>query len=86
MSSPAPGYHGYRFPPDIIAHAVWLYFRFSLLAFVMWRTSWPSEALRSPMRRSDGGVARSAARMPAGSGTDAGASETRGISMSCSSP
>ena len=30
MSSPAPSYHGYRFPPDIIAHAVWLYFRFSL--------------------------------------------------------
>ena len=23
-------YRGYRFPPDIIAHAVWLYFRFHL--------------------------------------------------------
>jgi putative transposase len=22
--------HGYRFPPEIIAHAVWLYFRFHL--------------------------------------------------------
>ena len=30
MSTPAPSYHGYRFPADIIAHAVWLYFRFSL--------------------------------------------------------
>ena len=30
MSSLAPSYHGYRFPADIIAHAVWLYFRFSL--------------------------------------------------------
>ena len=30
MTSPAPSYHGYRFPPSIIAHAVWLYFRFSL--------------------------------------------------------
>ena len=30
MNSPAPSYHGYRFPTDIIAHAVWLYFRFSL--------------------------------------------------------
>ena len=30
MISPAPSYHGYRFPPDIIAHAVWLYFRLSL--------------------------------------------------------
>ena len=30
MNSPAPSYHGYRFPAEIIAHAVWLYFRFSL--------------------------------------------------------
>ena len=30
MTSSKPSYHGYRFPPDIIAHAVWLYFRFSL--------------------------------------------------------
>jgi hypothetical protein len=26
----APDYTGYRFPPEIISHAVWLYFRFSL--------------------------------------------------------
>ena len=26
----APHYKGYRFPPEIISHAVWLYFRFSL--------------------------------------------------------
>ncbi len=30
MTSLAPSYHGYRFPPDIISHAVWLYHRFSL--------------------------------------------------------
>ena len=30
MISLAPSHHGYRFPSDIIAHAVWLYFRFSL--------------------------------------------------------
>ena len=30
MISLAPSYHGYRFPPDIIAHAVWLYYRLSL--------------------------------------------------------
>jgi putative transposase len=23
-------YHGYRFPPDVISHAVWLYHRFCL--------------------------------------------------------
>lgn len=26
----APNYKGFRFPPEIINHAVWLYFRFSL--------------------------------------------------------
>src|SRR5512143_2731372 len=26
----APDYKGFRFPPEIIGHAVWLYFRFSL--------------------------------------------------------
>ena len=30
MTSLAPIYHGYRFPPDIISYAVWLYHRFSL--------------------------------------------------------
>jgi len=23
-------YHGYRFPPTVISHAVWLYYRFCL--------------------------------------------------------
>ena len=30
MTSHLPSYHGYRFPPDIISHAVWLYHRFGL--------------------------------------------------------
>jgi putative transposase len=25
-----PDYKGFRFPPEIISYAVWLYFRFSL--------------------------------------------------------
>jgi putative transposase len=29
-ANPAPLYHGYRFPPEVIGHAVWLYFRFHL--------------------------------------------------------
>ena len=29
MSSP-PNYRGYRFPPEIISHTVWLYHRFTL--------------------------------------------------------
>ncbi len=27
MRPPALSYHGYRFPPEIISHAVWLYHR-----------------------------------------------------------
>jgi len=30
MTSPAASYHGYRFPPEIISHAVWLNHRFCL--------------------------------------------------------
>ena len=30
MTSRPPSYRGYRFPPDIISHAVWLYHRFGL--------------------------------------------------------
>ncbi len=30
MDSRKRAYHGYRFPPEIISHAVWLYHRFSL--------------------------------------------------------
>ena len=30
MTSHVPNYHGYRFPPEIVSHAVWLYHRFCL--------------------------------------------------------
>ncbi len=30
MKSDTPSYRGYRFPPEIISHAVWLYYRFCL--------------------------------------------------------
>jgi putative transposase len=30
MNPPTSPYRGYRFPPQIISHCVWLYFRFSL--------------------------------------------------------
>ena len=30
MSSQAPNYRGYRFPVEVISHAVWLYYRFTL--------------------------------------------------------
>jgi len=29
-ASSSPSYKGYRFPTEIISHAVWLYYRFSL--------------------------------------------------------
>ena len=30
MTTPLPSYRGYRFPVEIISHAVWLYHRFCL--------------------------------------------------------
>jgi len=30
MKSDKPSYCGYRFPPEIISHAVWLYYRFCM--------------------------------------------------------
>ena len=30
MKAKTPSYHGYRFPPEIISHSVWLYYRFCL--------------------------------------------------------
>ena len=30
MKSSTPSYRGHRFPPEIISHAVWLYYRFCL--------------------------------------------------------
>ena len=30
MTSQVPSYHGFRFPPEIISHAIWLYHRFGL--------------------------------------------------------
>jgi len=30
MNAKTPSYHGYRFPSEIISHAVWLYYRFCL--------------------------------------------------------
>jgi len=30
LTDPAVSYHGDRFPPEIVSHAVWLYHRFSL--------------------------------------------------------
>ena len=30
MNSHTPSYHGHRFPPEIISHAIWLYHRFCL--------------------------------------------------------
>jgi hypothetical protein len=57
VPSELPSYRGYRFPAEIIGHAVWLYFRFSLslrdveelLAErgVTWLQPWRSSGVRS---------------------------------------
>ena len=55
MTTPAcPSYAGYRFPAEIISHAVWLYFRFplslrmvdELLATICWPRAVSSSATR----------------------------------------
>jgi transposase-like protein len=50
-----PDYKGYRFPPAIISHAVWLYFRFSLsFRDIEERTTHNAES-SSPTKRSVSG-------------------------------
>ena len=83
MINPALSYQGYRFPPDIIAHAVWLYFRFSLSfrdvedLLAQRGITVTYETIRRWCRTFGHAYA---------TGTGAGVSETRGISTSCSSP
>ena len=49
MPSQAPSYHGYRFPSEIISHAVWLYHRFALsfrdVEDLLAQRSWVAERL-----------------------------------------
>jgi len=47
-------YAGYRFPPEIIQHAIWLYYRFTL-SFRDVEDCWPNAGLSSPTRRSGAG-------------------------------
>ena len=47
-------YSGYRFPPEIIHRAIWLYLRFTLSLRDV-EIFCRSEVSRSPMRQFDGG-------------------------------
>ena len=76
-------YPRYRFPPAIISHAVWLYYRFTL----SFRDVEDLLAHRgSPARTNPFGTgARSSpSRSPGGSGIGPGRSATRGISTNSS--
>ena len=79
-----PSYRGYRFPPDVTSHAVWLYHA-SRSASETWRTCWPAGVSTSPMRPSGSGVGGSVLSMRADYGADVAGSETPGISTRCSS-
>ncbi len=48
-------YKRHRFPREIIARAVWLYFRFPL-SLRWWRNCFWSAAFSSPMKRSGDGL------------------------------
>ena len=61
MTTPAcPSYAGYRFPAEIISHAVWLYYRFPLSLRMV------DELLAVPSLRARD--ASSSATRPCGSG------------------
>ena len=57
MTSHTPSYHGYRFPREIISHAVWLYHRFGL-SFRDAEDLLAQRGVRSPTRRFGSGVTR----------------------------
>lgn len=56
MTTPIVRYKNHHFQPSVIAHAVWLYFRFRLTACVWSRSCCWSAASLSPMERSGDGV------------------------------
>jgi hypothetical protein len=39
MTSQPPSYRGYRFPPEIISHAVWLYLLATFLVHLSFATT-----------------------------------------------
>jgi hypothetical protein len=81
-AAPASPYRGHRFPPDVISHAAWLYFR-STSAFVTCRIGSPSVALSSATRPSASGVRSLVRRMPRNcDGAEPGPA-TSGIWMRC---
>ena len=55
MNAKTPSYHGYRFPPEIISHAVWLYYRFCL-SFRDVEDLLAERGSSSPTRPSDSGL------------------------------
>ena len=63
MSSQAPSYHGYRFPSEIISHAVWLYHRFCV-SFRDVEACSPNAASRFHTKPSDFGAPSSGRNTP----------------------
>src|SRR4051812_27927336 len=63
-------YSGYRFPPDIIQRAVWMYLRFTL-SFRDVEELLAEQASRSPTRASGAGSSPSARPLHEGCGPDA---------------
>lgn len=84
MNTPSstPTYAGYRFPAEIISHAVWIYFRFSPDT-EMWKSFWLSVGLSRPMRRSASAVRSSASSMRTSCANIGQRPVTNGILMRC---
>ena len=77
MTSQVPNYHGYRFPPEIISHAVWFYHRLGL-------SFRDAEDLLADPRRFGSGVRRSGPTTLGGFAADGVEWATHGIWMNSS--
>ena len=83
MNHDAPCYHGYRFPPLIISHAVWLYLRFCL-SFRDAEDLLAQRGITVSYETFGSGVGHSVLRTPERSGAGEDAWATPGTWTNCS--
>jgi len=83
MHHAAPSYHGYRFPPEIMSHAVWLYHRFCL-SFRDAQDLLAQRGTTVPTRLFGSGVGTSVLSTPVRSSAAEDAWATPGIWTNCS--
>ena len=83
MTAAGSSYKGFRFPPEIISHCVWLYHRFPL-SFRDVQELMLERVSRCPVRRSGPGAAGSGRSTRTSCAVVVGGRATNGTSMRCS--